>query len=99
GVEAWAEAALIPLRRLRINVLEGVAPVLLDAERHGKGQKLLKHFRRFDHAIEAVRLHVIQEILETQNALKGACAYLRVRGHEPAKAADDGAGENAGDDE
>src|SRR5208283_3112886 len=97
GVETWTEVALIPLRGLGINVLEGVAPVLLNAERHGKGQKLLKHFRRFDRAIEAVGLHVIQEILETQNALESARANLRVCGHEPAKAADDGAGENAGD--
>src|SRR5271157_5976053 len=97
-IEARAEVALIPLRRLSVNILEGVAPVFFDAEGHGEGEKLLKHFRRFDHAIEAIGFDVIQEILETQNALESASAGLRVRGHKPAKAADDGAGEDAGDD-
>jgi len=43
-------------------------------------QKLLKHFRRFDGAIETVGLNVVQEILETQNAFESAGARLRVRG-------------------
>src|SRR5208283_118958 len=98
-VETRAEIALVPLRRLGIDVLEGIAPVFLDAEGHGEGEKFFKHFRSFDHAIEAIGFDVIQEILEAKNAFERASTRLRVRGHEPAKSADDGAGKNAGDDE
>src|SRR5438876_53894 len=55
GVEIRAEAAaLVPTGLLGVNALEGFAPIFLDAHGHGERQELLKHFGRFDHAIEAV---------------------------------------------
>jgi len=82
-------AALIPTRRLHVNVLKGLAPIFLDAKSHREWKKLFKHFGSLDHAIEAVGFYMSQKILEAENALERsgtACCSCR---HEPAEAADD----------
>src|SRR6202007_439599 len=98
GIEAGAVAALIPLRRLGVDALEGFAPVFLDAEGHGEGEKLFEHFGRLDGAVETIGFDVGEEILEAEDALEGAGSHLGSGGHKPAEAADDGAGENSSDD-
>src|SRR5947209_20030918 len=40
--------AAVPLGRLRINFLKSCHPLFLDAQRHGKWQKLFEHLRRLD---------------------------------------------------
>src|SRR5205809_4807971 len=82
-------AALIPARRLGVNVLKGLAPIFLNAKSHREGKKLFKHFGSFDHAIEAVGFYMGEKIFEAENAFErsgSACCSCR---HEPAEAADD----------
>ena len=98
-VEIRAVRAAIPLGRLRHDALEGFAPVFLDAQGHGEGQKLFEHLRRFDGAIEAVGFDVIQEIFKAENAFHGARALLGVRGHKPAESTDHQARQNSRNDE
>src|ERR1043166_94624 len=70
GEEGWAKAAaLVPLWRLSVNVGEGFAPVFLDAEGHGEGEKFFKHLGSLDHAIEAVGLDMSEKIFETEDSL------------------------------
>src|SRR6266853_5143586 len=90
GEEGRAEtAALIPVWRLSINILKRLAPIFFHPESHGERQKLFKHFRSLDGAVEAIGFDVCEKILETQNAFQSARATFRARGHEPAERADD----------
>src|SRR5579859_1123514 len=98
GIEARAVAALIPLRGLGVDTLEGLAPVFFDAECHGEGKKLFEHFRGFDSAVEAIGFYVSEKILEAEDSFQGARSSLGVRGHEPTEAADNGASEESGND-
>src|SRR5215475_9496429 len=50
--------ALVPRRRLCIDILKRLAPVSFHSQRHRKRQKLFEHFRRFHHPVEAIRFHV-----------------------------------------
>src|SRR5579863_1063273 len=61
-------AALIPRRRLRVDSLKRLAPVLLYSQRHRERQKFLEHLRRLDHAVEAIGFHVLQKVLKSQHA-------------------------------
>jgi len=99
-VEAGAKTAtLVPLGGLRVDALEGAAPIFFDTQSHGERKELFEHFGRFDHAIEAVGLDVGEKILEAEDAFESAGTGLRTRGHNQAEAADDKAGDNPGDDE
>ena len=82
-------AALIPARRLHVNVLKGLAPIFLNTKGHRKWKKFFKHFGSFDHAIEAVGFYMGEKIFEAENAFErsgSACCSCR---HEPAEATDD----------
>src|SRR5438552_756452 len=63
-------ATLIPARRLRVDILEGFAPIFFDAEGHGERKKLFKHFGSLNHAIEAVGFHMGEEIFEAENTFE-----------------------------
>src|SRR6267142_6378009 len=100
GIEAGAvRGAAIPLRRLSEDTLEGAAPIFLHAKGHRERQELLEHFGRLDHAIEALRFDVHEEIFKSQDAFESSRSLLGMRGHEQAKRANDRTGQDSGNDE
>src|SRR5229473_2309078 len=87
-IKARSVPALIPRRRLRINILKRLAPVFFYAQRHRKWQKLFKHLRSVDHPIKTIRLHVRQKVLKTQHAFQRTRACNCPCRHEPSENAD-----------
>src|SRR6266852_5130751 len=63
--------AAVPLGWLGINFLKSRHPLFLDAQRHGKRQKLLEHLRRLDGPFETVFFHMAEKILKPQNTFQG----------------------------
>src|SRR5712692_5069054 len=72
--------AAVPLGWLGINFLKSRHPLFLDAQRHGKRQKLFEHLRGLDSSFETVFFHMAQKILKPQDAFQGSRAGKRARG-------------------
>src|SRR5690242_20286504 len=60
----------IPAGLVLHNAGKSLRPVMLHAQRHGKGQELLKSVGR--HALDAVRIHPVHELLKAEDSHAGA---------------------------
>ncbi len=55
----------VPVRRILHDSVERLRPVVLDAERHGVGKKFFERVGR--HALDAVGVDAVQELLESED--------------------------------
>src|ERR1700724_875556 len=71
GKEEWTEADIavrrnVPVGRIFYYSVEGLCPVVLDAQRHGVGEKFLERVGR--HALVAVGIDAIHELLKSEDS-------------------------------
>src|SRR5262245_3261255 len=67
---AHAAGTAVPRRRLRVDAVERLRPVILHAERHRVRQVLLEHLRCLDHPLEAIAFHPREELAEPKHFLQ-----------------------------
>src|ERR1035438_5154930 len=80
GIEAHIRRrSHVPCGLVLRDSLEGLGPAVLDAQRHGVRQKLLEGIGR--HALQAVGVHAVNELLEAEDLNLGAHALQRLRSH------------------